>query len=309
MTTIASTFTANGNEEDYDADKKGKIASVVADAAGVEAEDVAVDVVAGSVVITTTIMIRVTAAEATVATLTDGIFADAASLQTALKAANPADFAGLAVAEITVAPTVASPPPPPLSPPSPPSPVPSPLPVDEEGDTPCFGRSIDLTPDHVIRADGKFVPARAVAAGSMLGGHKVERVSRGRAGVVNPVTVAGTVLAAGKEGAPVVASTYPEWIAEYMLSSSCPLPFSLGNLLSFLFPAKAQAFYDGLVEPLFPAAGGSYRSYLELVPPALSPLAVVGADLAVSSAFALFALGPVALAASAVAIAAAAGRK
>merc|ERR1719473_2438537 len=94
---------------------------------------------------------------------------------------------------------------------------------------------------------------------------------------------------------PVVASTYPEWIAHRMLSSAVPLPLSLSNLLAYLSPATAQAVYDGLVEPLFPAAGASYRSYLEAVPSALSPLAMLGADLLASSAFFLFSLslGPV----------------
>ena len=70
--------------------------------------------------------------------------------------------------------------------------------------------SLDVTPDHVIKADGQFVAAREVKAGSMLGEYKVKAVTHGVAGVVNPITVAGTILAAGKEGKPVVASTYPE---------------------------------------------------------------------------------------------------
>ena len=158
---------------------------------------------------------------------------------------------------------------------------------------------LELTPDHVIQADGAFVAAREVKAGSMLGEFEVTAVTRGVAGVINPITVAGTILAAGKEGAPVVASVYPEWIAERMLSSAVPLPLSASNLLSFLCPAATQAFYDAVVEPLFPAAGG-YRAQLEAVPMALSPLAILGADLLASSAFLVYSLGPLlALAAAA----------
>lgn len=167
---------------------------------------------------------------------------------------------------------------------------------------------LELTPDHVIKADGEFVAAREVEAGSMLGEYEVMAVTRGVAEVINPITVAGTILAAGKEGKPVVASVYPEWVASRMLSSAVPLPLSLSNLLAYLFPETAQAFYDGLVEPIFPASGG-YRSYLEAVPPALSPLAFVAGDVAVSSAFFLVALGPVAVSAVAIASAAAAASK
>ena len=115
----------------------------------------------------------------------------------------------------------------------------------------------------------------------MLGEYEVKAVTRGVAGVINPITVAGTILAAGEQGKPVVASVYPEWIAERMLSSAVPLPLSLSNLLAYLFPETAQSFYDALVEPIFPAAGG-YRLYLEVVPTALSPLAFLGGDLLAS---------------------------
>ena len=53
----------------------------------------------------------------------------------------------------------------------------------------------------------------------------------------------------------VLASTYPEWIAEYMLSSALvPLPLSLSNLISYLFPETTQKYYDALVEPLVTTA-------------------------------------------------------
>jgi len=152
--------------------------------------------------------------------------------------------------------------------------------------------SLSLTPDHVLEIDGDWAPARLASRGSRLsGGAEVLRVSAAAAGVINPITAAGTILAAGKEGGAVLASSYPEWIADFMLSSSAPLP--LCRMLSYLFPAAAQAFHDAHIEPLFPAAGG-YRSYLEAVldavPPALSSLALVAGDLAVASAFALFGL-------------------
>ena len=49
----------------------------------------------------------------------------------------------------------------------------------------------------------------------------------------------------------VLAATYPEWIAHWMLDSTLyPLPLSLGNALSLLFPLKTQGYYDDALEPL-----------------------------------------------------------
>ena len=44
--------------------------------------------------------------------------------------------------------------------------------------------------------------------------------------VINPLTSSGKILTQGG----VLASTYPEWVADYMLSSYLvPLPLSLSN--------------------------------------------------------------------------------
>ena len=84
----------------------------------------------------------------------------------------------------------------------------------------------------------QFVPARMVAAGSKLGESEVSRVVASVGEVINPLTTSGKILTQGG----VLASTYPEWVAEYMLSSYLvPLPLSLSNLLSYLFPETAQA--------------------------------------------------------------------
>ena len=45
------------------------------------------------------------------------------------------------------------------------------------------------------------------------------------------------------------ALRYPEWIADYMLSSALfPLPFSLSNMLSYLFPETTQNYYDAVLD-------------------------------------------------------------
>ena len=97
---------------------------------------------------------------------------------------------------------------------------------------------LSLTPDHVLEVDGEFVPARLASAGSKLGEAEVSRVTAKAGEVINPLTTSGKILTQGG----VLASTYPEWIAEYMLSSRLvPLPLSLSNALSYLFPETAQA--------------------------------------------------------------------
>ena len=60
-----------------------------------------------------------------------------------------------------------------------------------------------------------------------------------RGAVINPVTAGGTILALGS-GAPVLASTHPEWSASFMLASPAPLPYPLFNLLSAVLPATTQ---------------------------------------------------------------------
>merc|ERR1712226_1680915 len=88
---------------------------------------------------------------------------------------------------------------------------------------------IVLTPDHVIFADDRFVPAREVAVGSVLSsGSVVSAVAPSLHAVINPLTVNSRILAAGLEGMPIIASTTPEWLAEFMLATTYyPLPYSL----------------------------------------------------------------------------------
>ena len=99
----------------------------------------------------------------------------------------------------------------------------------------------------MLEVDGAFVPARLAAAGSKLGESEVSRVTAKAGEVINPLTTSGKILTQGG----VLASTYPEWVADYMLSAKMvPLPISLTNLISLLFPETTQAYYDALIEPL-----------------------------------------------------------
>jgi len=156
---------------------------------------------------------------------------------------------------------------------------------------------VSLTPDHVLEVDGKFVAARNAAIGSKLGESEVSRVTPTAGEVINPLTASGKILTQGG----VLASTYPEWIAEYMLSSRLmPLPLSFSNLLSLLFPETTQAYYDGVIERL--VSRGAHPKHLKAaLPEALVPAAFLASDLAVSAGFCAFVLAsPAALATGAI---------
>ena len=143
------------------------------------------------------------------------------------------------------------------------------------------GGELELTPDHVLEVDGAFVAARNVVPGSKLDGAEALRVTATAAEIINPLTASGKILTQGG----VVASTYPEWIADYMLTSSLvPLPFSLANGLSYLFPETTQAYYDAMLEPFFTA------HHPARLPSCLVPLAFLLGDVAVSAGFVGFAL-------------------
>lgn len=138
---------------------------------------------------------------------------------------------------------------------------------------------LSITPDHVLSVDGKFVPARRVIVGSKLSEHEVVSVTLTTGAVINPLTASGKILTQGG----ILSSTYPEWIADYMLSSALfPLPFSLSNMLSYLFPEATQNYYDAVLEDFVT------RHHPATLPKAAMPVAFILGDLAVSAGFVLF---------------------
>lgn len=119
---------------------------------------------------------------------------------------------------------------------------------------------LSLTPDHVLQVDGKFAPAKTVQIGSALTSASgetftVERVVARRGSIINPITAQGKILAIsgdcgdGSCGAPVIASTANEWLADVLLSSYPRYTMSFN--LATLFPAHTQAYYDALLELVF----------------------------------------------------------
>ena len=129
--------------------------------------------------------------------------------------------------------------------------------------------------------------------GSSLSGFKVTAISHGFAGIINPVTVSGTIVAAGATGRPVVASAYPEWIAQYMLEQNngyYPLPVSMANLLAYLFPATAQAYWDEVLEHVFAANQARLGSVKINLPTALVAPIMLVLDLLCSAGLVLYAL-------------------
>jgi hypothetical protein len=162
------------------------------------------------------------------------------------------------------------------------------------------GGSLALTPDHVLFVDGAFVGARHVRAGSILepGGAVVEQVELMNDAVVNPITSNSRILAAGASGgSPVVSATHPEWIAEWMLTSSIlPLPFSMSNLLSYLFPATVQSFYNKALEPVAASMAPGLKVFKAAAPSPLIVFAFVAFDFGISSAFLVYSLLPLKIA-------------
>ena len=83
---------------------------------------------------------------------------------------------------------------------------------------------LTLTPDHAIYLDAGLAAASEAKVGSLLTGANgkavtIKRIVHGSGLVVNPVTVAGTILASD-DGAPLFTASHPIWIAPYVLSSS-----------------------------------------------------------------------------------------
>ena len=85
------------------------------------------------------------------------------------------------------------------------------------------------------------------------------------------------------------ARSYPEWIAAYMLSSRlCPLPLSLSNALSYMFPETTQAFYDNVLEA-FVMRHHPIR-LKEALPAPLLPAVFLLGDLVLAAGFTVFCL-------------------
>jgi len=128
--------------------------------------------------------------------------------------------------------------------------------------------------------------AREAVVGSKLGDAEVARVSRSTGKIINPLTASGKIEANG-----VLAATYPEWIAHWMLDSTLyPLPLSLGNALSLLFPLKTQGYYDNALEPLMAVLAPKLVALKAALPAPLVVGAVALADGALSAGFAAYTL-------------------
>lgn len=149
--------------------------------------------------------------------------------------------------------------------------------------------SLALTPDHALFFDGKLGAARDVKVGSKLGDAEVLRLGLATGAVVNPITVSGKILAVDK-GEPVLAAAHPEWIAQYLLDSYVPLPFSLSNLISYLFPATTQDFYDEHLEGFFQGAAPNLKKWQKNIPAAAIAPTFVACDLAVAAGFVAYCL-------------------
>jgi hypothetical protein len=146
------------------------------------------------------------------------------------------------------------------------------------------GATLTVTPDHVIFVDGAFVAASSATVGASLSAGPIAEIIETRGAIINPVTVAGTIVAADVDTPKqfVLASTATDWIAARLLEAPT-FPFVFTRLLSYLVPEATQAAYD--------AAEPAILTVLPLLTAATSaaPAAVVIAG--VASADVGFALG------------------
>jgi len=140
---------------------------------------------------------------------------------------------------------------------------------------------VRLTPDHVVLVGGSFAPAHLIKPGSVLTlangiSSMVMRVVAMSGTIINPVTVGGTIVATS-EGEAILAATHPQWSADFMLSHPAPLPYPSLHLLASMLPAKTQAYYNVVVEPLFHAiVTPRMKSAAADSPTAFSLLVLVG---------------------------------
>lgn len=153
--------------------------------------------------------------------------------------------------------------------------------------------SLSLTADHVLHLNGRFVPAREAKPGDLLsdvtlGAVEVESVAASRGTIINPITADGKVLAAGGSGAPVLAATANEWLADVLLSAYPK--YTLSFALAAAFPRTVQAFYDALLEPFFSAAVPILTAGKAVAPTPVVAASFVVGDILLAGGLVLFAL-------------------
>ena len=86
--------------------------------------------------------------------------------------------------------------------------------------------AVSMTPDHALFVDGALVAAADAKVGSLLSTGAIERITKGEAAIINPVTVSGTIVADG-----ILATSNPYWIASVTVDA--PLTHALVNCALF----------------------------------------------------------------------------
>jgi len=159
------------------------------------------------------------------------------------------------------------------------------------------GEALSLTADHALFLDGRLAAAGAAQVGATLttprGASAITRISARTTSVVNPITLAGTILAADGSRAPLLATTAQMWIAPFMVESplySLLVRLSLSSAASYAFPATAQAYYDSYLEPLFSYLTADADAPLQPMPTAALVAMLACFDMAVFVGFVAFAL-------------------
>jgi hypothetical protein len=113
------------------------------------------------------------------------------------------------------------------------------------------GAVLRLTPDHALYIDGALVAASEAKVGSALVGTAdkpaavIRHIERTNGAVINPVTVAGTLLASD-DGPPVLAASHPVWIASLLVRSASAR--TLANAVLWLAGSEGLRAVGGALE-------------------------------------------------------------
>ena len=87
--------------------------------------------------------------------------------------------------------------------------------------------AVSMTPDHAVFVDGILVAAADARIGSVLStGAAIERITKGKANIINPVTASGTIVADG-----FLAASNPFWVAAITIDA--PLTRFMVNVALF----------------------------------------------------------------------------
>ena len=89
----------------------------------------------------------------------------------------------------------------------------------------------------------------------------------------------------------MLATTYGDWIAEYMLSSAVYPALSIASGLSYLFPEHVQNYFTNVLEPGFLRRASNakhLKAVKATVPTPVAAVVIFGFDIILAAGFAAY---------------------